>query len=972
MPHRPVPGSRAAIELTTLPGVCQAGGVETVLPPPTDSGGAVVSAPFTLGADNRFSAGEALYVVVTDPDQDLDPFNADTVAVEVDSDIDREVIVLTETGASTGVFAGYLPSGAGTPVMGDCVLDGAPGTALGFTYLDPDDPTDQAVAGAVLDGTGLVFSAADGTPLNGAIVRLIDADTGQPATVFAADGVTPYPAELISGTAVAGDSRTLASGEFVFPQVPPGRYRLEVVPPAGFVWPSAAADAALLALHPGPFDRGAVFELTGSASVRPFVPLDPLAADLFVAKSAARDRVAIGDLLRYEVTLDNPSPGVLRDAVLNDRLPRGFRLVPESVRLSGGGALPAEPAADGRLLRIALPEIPANGSLTLNYVASVTPGARLGRAVNRAWVEGTGVNSSNTASAEVQVRDDLLRQTGVLLGEVLTGTCDEPGRPVPGVRILLETGTYVRTDEEGRYHIEGLMPGGHVVQMDTLTLPPGHEPVRCEDNNRMDPDGLSQFAEIQGGDLWRADFRLQPIDAGASALARMSAEYQRDAITYQFELSGEASGAYSDLSVTALLAEGIEYIRGSGRLAGEPLDPLVADDRLTFRVPDQRGPFRLNVRFRARVDSPALRFDTRAMTRFSHAGDVHELPAITAIVNLAAPGSLVTPADRSGVHWQTDDARQASKVAEPGRGSIRSMSEIAVVELKGPDLKPLTPQQLLPEVEDVPEPAFDRDWLAAQPADTGFAWPLASANPRIPAITVALRHPAEARPDLVINGALADGMSFDSVVVDRQRGVAVSVWKNVVIRTGRNELSAQFGDGAAPVVQDVWLSGAPVRAELDPEQSNLVADGITPPVVAVRLFDRDGRPARPGMTGEFNLAPPYQVFDPDKRLSQLSENSRQGLLRYRVRRDGLAYIALEPTSLGGEAVLRFDFDALRQKHIRARLKPVAPGMGAGRAGRGHGGIRYAGAPRGGAGWRCAGRPAHRRSARVLRQRSGAR
>ncbi len=47
----------------------------------------------------------------------------------------------------------------------------------------------------------------------------------------------------------------------------------------------------------------------------------------------------------------------------------------------------------------------------------------------------------------------------------------------------------------------------------------------------------------------------------------------------------------------------------------------------------------------------------------------------------------------------------------------------------------------------------------------------------------------------------------------------------------------------------IHFANAPARAELVPEQSVLVADGIAKPVIAVRLLDRDGRPVRAGITG---------------------------------------------------------------------------------------------------------------------------
>src|SRR3546814_13138408 len=48
-----------------------------------------------------------------------------------------------------------------------------------------------------------------------------------------------------------------------------------------------------------------------------------------------------------------------------------------------------------------------------------------------------------------------------------------------------------------------------------------------------------------------------------------------------------------------------------------------------------------------------------------------------------------------------------------------------------------------------------------------------------------------------------------------------------------------------------------MRATLIRERSVLVADGVTRPVIAVRLTDRDGKPIRAGLTGDFSVPAPY-------------------------------------------------------------------------------------------------------------------
>ena len=145
-------------------------------------------------------------------------------------------------------------------------------------------------------------------------------------------------------------------------------------------------------------------------------------------------------------------------------------------------------------------------------------------------------------------------------------------------------------------------------------------------------------------------------------------------------------------------------------------------------------------------------------------------------------------------------------------------------------------------------------------------------------------------------------------------------------------------------------SNTPARAELVPEESVLVADGIAQPVIAVRFLDRDGRPVRAGVTGPFAIGPPYVT----QQMVELQQKRQlAGLDRfqptYRVEGDdGIAYVELQPTTESGEVVLDFAFQSehelernVRRQQLRAWLDADAARLGAGRLRRGHARLRDA-------------------------------
>ncbi|MBK6704569.1 MAG: hypothetical protein IPG56_13030 [Caulobacteraceae bacterium] len=89
---------------------------------------------------------------------------------------------------------------------------------------------------------------------------------------------------------------------------------------------------------------------------------------------------------------------------------------------------------------------------------------------------------------------------------------------------------------------------------------------------------------------------------------------------------------------------------------------------------------------------------------------------------------------------------------------------------------------------------------------------------------------------------------------------AVSVWRGLPLVEGDNVIRARVLDAAGAevetIVRRVRYANTAARAEFLPEQSRLVADGATRPVIAVRITDRAGHPVREGTTGPLHIASP--------------------------------------------------------------------------------------------------------------------
>jgi len=474
-----------------------------------------------------YLSGELMFVRVTDTGQNLNSTEIDTVVIQIEASNGDEITLrLYETGPDTGEFFAYLPSSSDAVTENDNTISSGGNTQLTATYIDTFDSTDVTVDTAVLNPLNSVFSSADGAPIDDAVITLINVDTGAQAIVFGVDGFSTFPSEVMSGEdAVDGAGLIYESeiGQFSFPIVEPGNYRIEVVPPEGFTFSSVVSQSDLYELgEQAGFvitsaSMGETFTVTEEGPLRFDIPLDP-ESNLVLTKSADRLTADVGDYVNYTVTVQNTGDSAAA-VDLYDTLPIGFRYVPGTTRIESLSAEDPIVSDDATLLTFDMNALPSGEAITLSYALLVGPGAHLGDAVNEAVARDPLMQPiSNVSRAGVTLREDLLRSTSTIIGRVTEQSCDgdadwarpiDRGIGVDGVRLYMETGAYVVSDPDGLFHFEGISEGTHVVQVDEETLPKGFELMTCEENTRYAGVNNSKFIDVQGGGIWRANFYLK-------------------------------------------------------------------------------------------------------------------------------------------------------------------------------------------------------------------------------------------------------------------------------------------------------------------------------------------------------------------------------------------------------------------------------------------------------------------------------
>ncbi len=1012
-------------------------------PVPAGGGALVTDAPLPLIPADAFQHNQILFLRLADADQNRDAAVQEYVEIElmIPDSGEQEILRLQETAPDSGVFSGYatLAKSAATPRDG--VLNIVAGKPLQASYTDRTSLTETV---ALVDPFGRLFDSSSGILLDGYTVHLIDAATGQPATVYGDDGVSSYPATLVTGSGATDSGGTeydFGPGEYRFPLAAPGSYRLVVVPPpeARYRWPSEQPDERMSALPNGPFtldvgSRGEPFTLQIGPPLNLDIPLDPMDTLLFVRRSATKEQVAPGDLLPFRVEVENTVDEAINDTLLTDQLPSGFRYRHGTARLDGAPLADPQISDDGRRLTFSLGELPARASHRISYIATVGS-ARPGKVSSHSRASGNGgAIVSNRSSVTTRITEELMRSRAILMGRVVVETPDDgsegwQGKGLAGIRLYLEDGSYAVTDEQGQYHFAGVTPGSRVLQLDLDTLPAQYEVVPLENNTRFAGRPWSRFVELQGGALWRADFHvgLKPREQGSVRLQLSSDREIRDGVVqYRIELGGEAA-ALSNLRLLVMLPEGAGYLPGSTEGSGVG-EPEVSDGSLTWRLADTPAQWRRTFTFRARIADlqPGRAVSTRAMLLFDserkkgqrsaiakhwltpprpveiarklikfslrlgfdslstelgaddramldiliermrnkhnisltvvgHSDDrpirsaagrkrfgdnyrlsreraasvaryiIDKLQMSDLPVSIVGRGpdnpvaSNDTPAGRAAnrrvdLYIQADEVIEAMRLEQPQTASVLERITAALTPSGGAEPPPAEQR-----------PLFDEEWLES--AAPGLEWlsPADGELPAIPSVDIAIKHGFHERVELSLNGEPVPEVNFEGTRKNRRGTLAVSSWRGVDLAAEENWFEAVIRDAegreTGRLARNIHFSGPPVRGELLLAQSVLIADGVTTPVITLRLFDRQGYPIREGSLGEYRIRAPYRAEQRADLQRAVLPGAPAQRLYYRAGRNGVVSIRLQPTTETGKVRIELPFVRGEQGVFEANLRP---------------------------------------------------
>jgi len=898
-------------------------------PAPTTLGGSPIdtSSALPLSHASSYRAGEPLFLNVTDLNRNKDPLVREYISVVVSSSSgDQERLQLFETGVDTGNFVGAVDSSRPPPsfTVFDCALSITVGDKLTVDYQDDDFPSDTAEADILIDPYGVVFNSTNGNTINGVTVSIVHAASGLPATVFDDDGVTPYPSVIVTGSQVSAGANTyqMPAGGYRFPLMPAGQYRLVLTGlAANSAWPTSV-DITVLDDLINPV-TGLPFALNQGYSGEPFtlqagpplnidIPVDVAGTtDLLLTKEVSKTEASLGDFLRYEILFRNISAGPANNVVVSDTLPLGLKFKTGSMRIDGVKVADPTLVSGGRTMQIDLGNILASTDRRISYVTEVGAGATVGRATNTAQATRSNGTPSNVAEASVMIRDAFFASHAVLFGRVLESQhCDidtsDPKvvRGVPKVKVLMEDGTYVVTDEEGRFHFEKVTPGTHVVQVDESSVPKGLELVACDKNTRFAGRANSQFVDVMGGALWRTDFyvRQREIPKGALDLKFKGeiGRVEQSAIAEALYIVDMA--AHSDLSnvkVGVTLPKDFEYLPLTGLWKDQVVDAQLESGKLVFRIPKL-----------VKGEKGVLTF--RAIPQGEQLVSPEVCLKPEYVANLDARYEVANYTGQAILYTQTPSCGQEAVKVNEGRINLpapkASSDEIVVID-------------------DITASGGNINWVSNEAPGVGILFPSESYNPRAPSTRIVIKHGKDHQVVLRVNGEEVSNLLFVKVHSNAEKSVNSSEWKGVPLKEGDNFIEAAVrtlsGENVQLLKRTIHYSNLPEKVVFVPELSRLQANGVDKPRIAVRVLNRFNKPVRKGVRGTYTLSAPYvsAQFEDFAKRRQLSALDRFEPEYFVQNDDGIAFIELVPTNEAGEAKLKFLFEDQREMEITTWLEP---------------------------------------------------
>jgi uncharacterized repeat protein (TIGR01451 family) len=238
-----------------------------------------------------------------------------------------------------------------------------------------------------------------------------------------------------------------------------------------------------------------------------------------IVKSADRATAEPGDTVVYRITLSNNSDTDIPNPIVQDTLPLGMTLRPNSIRANIGDAivpnLAVSQVGQTATFKFSAPgfSIPARKVVNLAYAVTLDADAIRGTGRNSAVLaSSTGQLIDGPAVHSLSIRQGLIRDTGTLIGRVFVDKNfdgqQQPNEPgIPNAVIFMDDGNRVTTDPNGLFSVQAAVAGYRTGTLDLGSLPGYSLAPNLQFKER---NSRSRLVKLAPGGIVRMNFAVTP------------------------------------------------------------------------------------------------------------------------------------------------------------------------------------------------------------------------------------------------------------------------------------------------------------------------------------------------------------------------------------------------------------------------------------------------------------------------------